>query len=64
MPIQQDIERLAYDLWEREGKPEGNDLAYYYRAEQELAPKPKRTTAGKSTTKTTASKPRTTRKAA
>lgn len=62
MPSQQDIERLAYQLWERDGRPEGNHLAHYYEAERVLATanKPKRAAARKATT----AKSRATRKAA
>ena len=71
MPTQQDIERLAYELWEREGKPHGMDHHYYYEAERALnggEAKPKKTStrkpaAAKSTTKATATKPRSTKAA-
>jgi hypothetical protein len=72
MPSQQDIERMAYELWEREGRPHGMDHHYYYEAERALngdGAKPKKTStrkpaAAKSTTKATPSKSRSTKKAA
>lgn len=72
MPSQQDIERLAYEMWEREGKPHGKDHHYYYEAERALNgdSKAKKTTTRKaasaktSSPKTTASKPRSAKKAA
>ena len=73
MPTHKDIEKLAYDLWEREGKPHGNDHHYYYEAEKQLSvqPKAKKATARKTATpkatatKTTAAKAKApTRKAA
>jgi hypothetical protein len=67
MATKQEIERLAYEMWERDGRPEGNDQSYYYEAERALssAPTPKRSADRKpATAKTTASKPRATRKAA
>ena len=59
MPTNQDIERLAYDLWERDGKPHGKDHHHYYEAERQLSaqPKPKKATAPKTATpKATATK--------
>ena len=41
MPTQKDIEQLAYDLWERDGKPHGNDHHHYYEAERQLKAQPK-----------------------
>ena len=65
-----EIERLAYELWERDGRQHGRDKEYYYAAERMLAereshdsnvaaaeaPKPRRTRASASS-----AKPRTTR---
>jgi hypothetical protein len=31
------ISRRAYELWENEGRPEGNDLRHWLQAERELA---------------------------
>jgi hypothetical protein len=31
-----DVERLAYELWEREGRPNGRDQTHYYEAERLL----------------------------
>lgn len=31
------ISRRAYEIWEREGRPEGNDMRHWLQAEQELA---------------------------
>ena len=36
MASQQEIERLAYELWEQHGRPEGDDQAHYYQAKQAL----------------------------
>lgn len=36
MPTKQDIERLAYEIWEREGRPEGKALDNYLEAERAL----------------------------
>jgi hypothetical protein len=30
------IAELAYQLWERDGRPHGNDLHYWHTAEQQL----------------------------
>jgi hypothetical protein len=35
-PTLLEIERRAYELWERAGKPEGLDAGFFYRAEREL----------------------------
>jgi hypothetical protein len=32
-----DIEKLAYKLWEREGRPEGQALSYWLKAEKLLS---------------------------
>ena len=35
------IERRAYELWERDGRPEGRDHAHWQQAEREIgAPRP------------------------
>jgi len=31
------ISRRAYELWEQEGRPEGNDMRHWLQAEQEIA---------------------------
>lgn len=36
MPNRQEIERLAYSLWERDGRPQGRDLKHYFEAERTL----------------------------
>lgn len=36
-PSAETISRRAYELWEQEGRPEGNDLRHWLLAEQELA---------------------------
>ncbi|MCR6671746.1 DUF2934 domain-containing protein [Devosia ginsengisoli] len=36
-PHENDIRARAYALWERDGAPEGQDHAYWYRAERELS---------------------------
>ena len=30
------VSRRAYEIWEREGRPDGNDLRHWLQAEQEL----------------------------
>ncbi len=35
-PTHHDIELHAYLLWERDGKPHGNHVDYWHRAEKEL----------------------------
>jgi hypothetical protein len=32
------IRQRAYELWERDGRPEGREVEYWLRAEAELAP--------------------------
>ena len=34
----QRIRERAFELWEGEGRPEGREMEYWLRAEQELAP--------------------------
>jgi hypothetical protein len=34
------ISRRAYELWEKEGRPEGSDLRHWLQAEQELRSNP------------------------
>ncbi len=36
MPTKQEIERLAYFLWEQEGRPDGRDVFHYAEAERVL----------------------------
>jgi hypothetical protein len=36
-PSADSISRRAYELWEQEGRPEGNDMRHWLQAEQELA---------------------------
>ena len=31
------ISRRAYELWEQEGRPEGNDMRHWFQAERELS---------------------------
>lgn len=35
--MQEDIQRRAYQLWEIDGRPEGQDQAYWFKAVAELA---------------------------
>ena len=60
-----EIEKLAYDLWEKDGRPQGRDQDYYFTAERMLAEQnghvavaeaPKKATR----TRTAAAKPRAT----
>ena len=39
MPTEQEIERLAYSIWEEEGRPDGKDQEHYFRAKQILEQK-------------------------
>ena len=36
MVTEEQIRELAYAIWEQEGRPEGKDLEYYFRAKQML----------------------------
>jgi hypothetical protein len=36
MVTEAQIRELAYTIWEQEGRPEGKDLEYYFRAKQML----------------------------
>jgi hypothetical protein len=36
MVTEEQIRELAYSIWEQEGRPEGKDLEYYFRAKQML----------------------------
>ncbi len=36
MPTKEEIEKLAYRLWEEEGMPEGRAVAHYFEAERLL----------------------------
>jgi hypothetical protein len=36
MVTEEQIRELAYTIWEQEGRPEGKDLEYYFRAKQML----------------------------
>ena len=36
MVTEEQIRELAYATWEQEGRPEGKDLEYYFRAKQIL----------------------------
>jgi hypothetical protein len=35
-PTQKEIERRAYQLWERAGQPKGKDQEFYFEAERQL----------------------------
>jgi hypothetical protein len=35
-PLQIEVIRRAYELWEQAGKPEGRDQEFYLQAEREL----------------------------
>jgi hypothetical protein len=36
-PTQEEIARRAYELWEKDGRPEGREREHWSRAERELA---------------------------
>ena len=37
VPSHDDIASVAYNLWEQDGRPEGRDMEFWVRAEQQLA---------------------------
>ncbi len=37
MPTEEEIKRLAYGIWEVEGRPDGRDIEHYLKARQILA---------------------------
>jgi hypothetical protein len=39
MYTEQQIKDLAYDIWEKEGRPEGKDTKHYFQARQTLEEK-------------------------
>jgi hypothetical protein len=39
MFTEQQIKDLAYDIWEKEGRPEGKDTQHYFQARQTLEEK-------------------------
>ncbi len=36
MVTEEEIKKLAYEIWEQEGRPEGKDVEHYYHARQIL----------------------------
>jgi hypothetical protein len=36
MPTEQQIQELAFSIWEKEGRPDGKDLEHYFRARETL----------------------------
>lgn len=36
-PSFEDVSRRAYELWEKDGRPEGNEQQHWYQAEKELS---------------------------
>jgi len=36
MPTEEEIKKLAHEIWEQEGRPEGKDVEHYFRAEKLL----------------------------
>jgi hypothetical protein len=36
VPTEDDIQRLAYNLWEQEGRPDGRDQSHWFAAKQIL----------------------------
>lgn len=36
-PTFEDISRRAYELWEKDGRPDGNEQQHWYQAEKELS---------------------------
>ena len=36
MVTEEDVKKLAYAIWEQEGRPEGKDVEHYYHARQVL----------------------------
>lgn len=39
MATEEEIKRLAYEIWEKEGRPGGRDVEHYFRARQMLGEK-------------------------
>lgn len=37
VPSFEDISRRAYELWEKDGRPEGNEQRHWFQAERELS---------------------------
>jgi hypothetical protein len=36
LPLREEVERRAYEIWEREGRPEGQDVEHWLAAERQL----------------------------
>lgn len=36
LPLREEIEHRAYEIWEREGRPEGRDIEHWFAAERQL----------------------------
>lgn len=36
LPLREEVEHRAYELWEREGRPEGRDIEHWLTAERQL----------------------------
>ena len=45
-PTREQISHRAYELWEKNGKPEGRDQEFYHQAEKELKEAPPREPTG------------------
>jgi hypothetical protein len=45
-PTREQIIHRAYELWEKNGKPEGRDQEFYHQAEKELKEAPPREPTG------------------
>ncbi|HEY3755358.1 MAG TPA: DUF2934 domain-containing protein [Opitutaceae bacterium] len=47
-PTYEEISRRAYELWEKDGRPEGSEQDHWFRAEQQLGNKqPSKLSAGR-----------------
>ena len=36
LPLREEVEHRAYEIWEREGRPEGRDIEHWFAAERQL----------------------------
>ena len=36
LPLREEVEHRAYEIWEREGRPEGRDIEHWLAAERQL----------------------------
>jgi hypothetical protein len=65
IPRKQDVQLRSYQIWEREGRPQGRDQEHWFRAERELAAEkaPAKSRAAKSTKQAATKAPKRTTRA-